>query len=258
MALTPRIGIVRVSVNGSWDIDDLLSLSEALSETYGLFYPLVCTDEVVAEKLHDLIRKQFWSGEVESRRFGRFIYRQIPQDDSLKLKSFQYNSPGAIEIVGILSALMLAARVARSWIKTGEELLVFWEKVDKFFEKRKSLRKPKRETVMDADLAAGSDEALKLVFEVGERLGFDALSCERLVDIVGNPISTLKYLVAISNEARKLASLDSGGLIELPANSTDVVAIPPPKSRARRQGVEVVRRRDRRVKSPSKTTDGAK
>jgi hypothetical protein len=41
-----QIGIIKIPVDGAWDIADLRNLSESLSETYGLFYPLVVSDQV--------------------------------------------------------------------------------------------------------------------------------------------------------------------------------------------------------------------
>jgi hypothetical protein len=37
MAPTTRIGIIRIEIDGYWDIEDLLVLSESLAESYGLF-----------------------------------------------------------------------------------------------------------------------------------------------------------------------------------------------------------------------------
>jgi hypothetical protein len=34
---TSQIGIIKIPVDGAWDIADLRNLSESLSETYGLF-----------------------------------------------------------------------------------------------------------------------------------------------------------------------------------------------------------------------------
>jgi hypothetical protein len=107
-------GSVTIAVDGDWDIQDLLALSESMSESYGLFYPLVATDEETRGRLQDLLRKQFWSGDIETRHFGRYIYRSIPRDVSLRIKSFHYSSPGSIEFVGHLGALLLLSRVAVS------------------------------------------------------------------------------------------------------------------------------------------------
>ena len=198
MATASRIGLVRIAVDGAWDIDDLRQVSEAFSEIYGLFYPLVATDEAVARRLHELLQKHFWTGDIEARHFGAMLYREIPQDERLKLKSFQYASPGAFELAGIMAVLLMASNVTRSWIKTGEVFLSLWERVDNYFQKRKSLRKPPKKTALDDEMADASDEARELVFELGSKLGFDALSCDRLIDIVGNPIPTLKFLVMMS------------------------------------------------------------
>jgi hypothetical protein len=83
-----RIGSVRITVQGQWDISDLLALSESISESYGLFFPLVSDDDEVTERLHNSLRTTFWAGNVDTRHIGRSLYRQIPSDEALKLKSF--------------------------------------------------------------------------------------------------------------------------------------------------------------------------
>lgn len=222
MTTTSPIGTLRLSVDGEWDIEDLRSLAESLSESYGLFYPLVSPDNDVRDRLQDILRKNFWSGDIETSRVGIYLYRQIPKEDSLRLKSFSYASPGAMEITGALAALLMLSRVAQSWIKTAEHFLVLWEKVDKFFAKRRNLRRPPKRVEMNEDTAESVEEARKLVFEVGNGLGFDAISCERLIDINGNPISALKYLVAAGKEGRKIAQLQQQGKLTLPQSGESI------------------------------------
>jgi hypothetical protein len=145
--------------------------------------------------------------------------------------------------------LLLAARVARAWVATGSEFVTFWQKVERFFEKKKQLRRPPRTLRLDEDIAL-SDEARKLVFEVGEKLGFDALSSDKLTEILGNPISALKYIVAAGNEGRKLATLEQQGLLQLPAPTGDAIVLQSSGTPRRRQSgrVQVVRKKSRRPK----------
>jgi hypothetical protein len=247
----PRIGVIRLVVDGEWDMDDLRALSESLSETYGLFYPLVAEDEEVRKRLQDLLRKQFWSGDISTRHFGQYMYRAIPRDESLKLKSFNYASLGAMEIGGVLVVLLLLARVARAWIAAGDEFLGLWKKVEKYFDKTKTLKKPRRTFELDDEIILNTDEARVLVFEVGEKLGFDALSCDRLIAIIGNPISALKFLVAAGREGHKLAVLDQNGLLQLPSPAGEAIMIQGPDraTRRTRSGAEVVVKKSRRKKS---------
>lgn len=246
MAQPPRIGTLKISVDGSWDIEDLRVLAESFSETYALFYPLVPNTDEINNVLHSLIRRQFWSGDIETQHFGRLLYRQIPSDESLKIKSFHYSSPGVLELVGVLPVLYLAAHVARAWIKTGDEFISLWEKVEKFFTQRRDLRKPRKTIELDDKMALGSDEARALVFEVGPRLGFTEPSCERIIEIAGNPISALKLIVAIGREGRRVATLQQQGLLELPPTPNEVDISANPSKALTRGIVRVERKKTRR------------
>jgi hypothetical protein len=247
-----QIGTIKIPVDGAWDIADLRNLSESLSETYGLFYPLVVQDEDTRERLQEFVRKQFWSGDIETRHFGQRLYRNIPNDDGLKLKSFRYASPGLMELSGVLTVLLLLSRVARSWIATGGAGIDLWKKVDDFFAKRKQLRKPSKKFEMNDELADNSDDARALVFDVGKQLGFDGTSCNTLINVTGNPISALKYLVAAAVEARKLADLQKSGLLVLPESNEPISIRGPQTLQKRTRGgvpVEGTTRR-RRAKPP--------
>ncbi len=243
-------GSVTIEVDGAWDIQDLLALAESMSESYGLFYPLVATEEETRNRLQDLLRKQFWSGDIETRHFGRYIYRSIPREESLRIKSFHYSSPGSIELMGYLGALLLLSRVARSWIAAGTDFLAFWEKIEKFFDKRKRLRRPPRRVELDDDFVVDADEARRLVFDVGAALGFDPISCEKLIEIIGNPISALKFVVAAGNEGRKLATLQENGLLTLPEPGSGTIALQGSGDPRGRTGMVAVARKRRR--SPAK------
>lgn len=251
VAPADRIGSIRIEIEGYWDISDLLALAESLSESYGLFYPLIALDDAVRNRLHDQLRKVFWSGDIESRRIGAYLYRQIPSEESLKLRSFSYASPGAIEIAGVFGCILMLSQVARGWIKAGDEFINLWEKVDKFFEKRKHLKRPTKTIELGDDMVFSSDEARALCFTVAEKLGFDAISCDALITIIGNPISALKYLVAAGVEGRKLATLQQNGLLRLPDPAGGAPTIPSAGKASRTAGpsgviVERARRRPKK------------
>jgi hypothetical protein len=45
-----------------------------------------------------------------------------------------------------------------------------------------------------------TEEARTLVSEIGPQLGFDASNLDKLIEVFGNPIATLKYLLAVGRE----------------------------------------------------------
>jgi hypothetical protein len=242
-----RIGTFRIEVDGEWDIEDLRDVSEGLSEAYGLLYPLVADTEERNFFLQASLSKFFWGGDMESRFIGAMLYRSIPLEESLRLKSFQYSSQGAITIVGVLSVLYLMARVTMTWTRTAEGIIELWGKIDKFFEKRRHLRRPQKQFELDSEMALNVEEARALVFEVGGHLGFTHNSCDVLINIIGNPIGALKFLVAVGQQGRKMAELQREGKLRLPEPTDDQIELPPP-GRGRRRQVEVVRKR--RKKTP--------
>lgn len=250
-APTTRIGIIRIDVAGYWDIEDLLALSESLAESYGLFYPLVASEDIIRDTLYDHLRQKFWSRDIDTRHFGRFLYQRIPSDEGLKLRSFSYASAGVMEICGVLACLLMLAKVARAWIQAGADLVDLWAKVEKFFAERKGLRKPKGNIVLDDEMVVSSDEARSLCFAVGEKLGFDAISCDTIIGIVGNPIAALKYLIAAGVEGRKLAKLQQDKLLKLPEPSDDTIVIRTAKKGLRSPGI-TVEKRGRRPTKPKK------
>jgi hypothetical protein len=177
----------------------------------------------------------------------------IPDADALKLRSFSYASPGALTLVGLLPALWMAAKVAKAWLSAASDLVSLWEKVDKFFQRSPKRRRSGRQTEVDDVLKLDVDEARGLVFAVGTGLGFDDLSVERLIEISGNPITALKLLVALGNEARKLTNLQRQNLIKLPAAPDTTLALGVKPSRRTRQGVPVQVQRSRRKPKGSET-----
>jgi hypothetical protein len=242
-----RIGTLAIQVDGEWDMEDLSNLSQSLAETHGLFYPLVAQDEVVRERLQSSLQDTFWSGNTDSRRIGERLYKQVPLTENLKLKSFYYSSPGAMTVMGVLGVLFLMAKVTNAWIKAGDGFLDLWKKVEKFFENRRHLRRPERKFELDDEMAADSDAARSLVFDVGVQLGFNHDACEALITVLGNPISALKFLVAVAKEGRKLSALQNDGKLSLPVPSDPIVQIELSSgARIRRNGGPVVTKKPRR------------
>lgn len=194
-----------------------------MSESYGLFYPLVAPGDTERIKFQNWLRMEFWNGDPT--RVAKSIYNSIPHEERLKLKSFRYASAGYVEFAGILMVLLLLSRVARSYIQAGTELLNFLEQIEAYFKRHPNLRRPHRTFDLDKEMAIASNEALTLVFEIGPKHGFDQTACNKLIEIFGNPISALKFLTEVGKEGRKLAALQQAGLIHLQESSAEGISL---------------------------------
>lgn len=246
MAYEPNRSIeFKIKVDGFWDIDDLLKLSESMAESYGYFYALAVTDQEIARELHNLVQKKFWTGDLETHRFGKFLYEKIPHSQGLKVKSLVYHSPGDFTLTGILDVLVLIAKTVKNFAEAASNVTSTLEKIDAFFQKRKNYIKPKKKIPLDNDAENSLEEARLIVFELGELFGFDYTTCETVIAISGNPISAVKLLTAIARETRKLSNMQSDGLLELPylEGRTNIGR---PMANLEPPGVKVVRKPNRK------------
>jgi hypothetical protein len=232
----PRIGGFKIEVDGRWDVADLQEFSESLLEAYGFLYHVVA-DEESSLRLRDS-KFVIFDDDLDLFPWGRLLYGSIPPEQRIKIKSFQYSSPGVIEIVAVLGALALAARVVRAWVGTGEALLGLLDKITKFLEHRRRAR-------LERSRARDADEgtiALNLVFEFGGSLGFDRNSLATLIEVAGGPIGALKLLVGVARPGKQLAELQQEGKLAFPEENGEHRQLP--SSRKRSSGAR--KRRQRR------------
>lgn len=208
-------GSIRFEMGGEWDIDDLGSLSGSLRLTYAYFYWLYQAPDSIEPRVRSMFARYFWSGEYIGDRFSQDLYYHIPTEHRLRLGSIHYSSPGWLELVGSLPVLVGLAFCARAWIGTADKALDLFTKIDKFFEERK-LRKIAKSFNLTQISPQAIDEAHGLCFDFGAFLGFDNRQIESMIELTGNPISTLRLLVSLSKESRRMAELETRGKLKLP------------------------------------------
>lgn len=222
-----RRSTVTIEVDGTWDIDDLLSLSEGLMQSYGLFYPLAAPDN---GKFRGMLPKLFWSDQTEVHLgAGRLLYREIPRPEHLLLRSFSYTSPGAMTLAGVLTVLSKVFKAVQALAQAGKVGMELWNKATR----------PSTEL--------SSDETRHVCFALGAHLGMNEPACELVISLNGDPRSALKYLATMYAEVRKLTKLEEAGLLRLPRRKGDADYLPPEAPRALESAIEA---RPRRLSKP--------
>ena len=189
---------MNIEVDGTWDIEDLSSLSNGLMQLYALLYPLVAPNAPGGDSLASM--KAFWPDqrEIDLDPTGRMLYQQIPPSERLKLRSFQYGSPGWLTDAGVSKVLSTLSRVVRALHRLGKA------GIDLFNQAKR------------ANSELSSEEARHLCFAVCEQLGLNEPACEVVLSLNRDPRSALKYLAAIYSGARELTKLHQAGLLQLP------------------------------------------
>ncbi len=208
-----------IRMDGRWDIDDLSEFAEGLEGIYGYFCAVFIDDDILRRRIDDLVQTQFWNRDFEHSYVGERVYQMLPAEAGLRIKSIRYASPGAIEIVGILGVLLLLAKVVKEWTGALAGIVETYDKIHAFFEKHRHLRRPPRNFNLGQVSGAEVDEARTLMFELGHQMGLDDTLCNRVLEMAGNPVSGLKFMAALTLQARTVARLGARGLLELPSQA---------------------------------------
>jgi hypothetical protein len=227
MATPPRIGSLKIEVDGRWDLADLQKFSESLLEAYGFLYH-VLEDENSSLRLRDSKFVFELDDDFDFFPWGRLFYQDISPPQRIKIRSFHYSSPGLIEIVGVLGALALAARVVRAWVSTGEAILGLLDKITKFLYERRR-RRLERQRARDDD----EGTALHFVFEFGGSLGFDQRFLDTLIQVAGSPMGALKLLVGVARPGKRMAELQQEGKLVFPETIGEKRQLPSPRKVSR-------------------------
>jgi len=208
-------GRFTIGMDGQWDIDDLTQFGESFRETYAYFYFVHPDTKKDRDRIRLLFTRYFWSGEYKGSAFAKYLYYNIPDESRLQIASIRYASPGAMELMGYVAALLMIAKCTSMWAKAGTDVLELLERIGEFFKKKK-LDRPMRNFNLDDIRGMDIDTARGLLGEMGKYLGFSQKQVEHLVDLTGNPISALRLMVALANESKKVSEMIEHGKLKLP------------------------------------------
>lgn len=215
MSIQPSLEKFRIELGGDWDITDLENLVESIRISYSYFYWISVPPDHIEAATRTLIIRHFWSQKWQLSKTAEELYRRMPTEYRMKLVSIHYASPGWIELAGYIGAISLMAGCASRWVKALGEGFDLFTKIQKYFDDRKLSPPPDR---LDLDNFSPKDieEARHLCFELGGKLDLTKERVESMIELTGNPISTLRLMVNLSNEARRIVRLEEAGKLKLP------------------------------------------
>jgi hypothetical protein len=106
-------GIVRLELDGKWDLTDLSKLTSVYTQLYSISYSLQPIESRRLDEDMDEIYTKFpWRGGYSAVNFYERLFYQIPPKERPKLESIHYSSPGHMELMEVVTvAAMIAATV---------------------------------------------------------------------------------------------------------------------------------------------------
>lgn len=203
----PTEGTYSIQIDGEWELSDLYIFPRTFEQTYYLFYPLLpIHDEWDSERIDHAYSSFPWQGGYSAVNF-------TPRGQRPELISFNYASPGAMELALILGVAIAVGRIVKSVASSINEVNTTYSNIIKGMQERKIMRiEGRRKTLnLRKEEAEFVEKSLSAMARI---LGFRNIS--DINERTGNPYVSLKILLSLYRRVRTLAEYERKGKADFP------------------------------------------
>ena len=106
-------GIIRLRLDGRWELADLSELTSVYEQLYSVAYSLQPADGRRDEKLDEIYTKFPWRGGYSAVNFYERLFYQVSPGERPKIASIRYSSPGHIDLMEVVAVAASIAAVVR-------------------------------------------------------------------------------------------------------------------------------------------------
>jgi hypothetical protein len=141
LADSPIEGRYRISIDGDWELADLYTFPHAFEQAYYLFYSLLpYLDEWDVERVEHAYSSFPWQGGYSAVNFYNQLKYVVPRRQRPELISFNYSSPGVMELGLILAVAVTVGRIVKSVASSIREINATYSSIIKGMQERKIMR----------------------------------------------------------------------------------------------------------------------
>lgn len=213
-------GRYRIAMEGRWDLEDLFQVPHLFEQCYSFIY---CFDELArpisAERIAMALRAYPWRGGYSYVNVYAVLRNQVEWRDRPRVRAVQYASPGWLDLALNPSVAFGVAKSVLSLAIAGAGAVKGYAAAHKAIVNIKVERKR-----ANIEFLKLTSEERKLLLErsesEGKLMSFNGVG--PLNEQTGNPVVTLKLLLAHHRRIKALGKYVEDGKIVLPAqNGTD-------------------------------------
>lgn len=198
----------RIAIDGEWSLQDLYVFPHAYNQLYSFVFS-VTQGRLDVEEDEEWPRFDYpWRGGWSTVNFFEFAAGRMGSRNRPELLAIHYESPGWLDLGLLLSAAYIIRKLVRNFVATSRELLTLYNDIYKGLHDREMMRIDARERLLSVEqkeLEWLETSANKMA----ELLGFEDLPT--LARLTGNPIATLKLMLALYRRVRTLAKFKESG-----------------------------------------------
>jgi hypothetical protein len=215
--------VVRITLGGDWGVEDFADYLRVLTQAYSLTVAFEYEGSEVgidAERYARTFTTHAWRGAgFSAASFYQDVRAIIPRPLRPRIVAIQYASPGWMELSLLVGGIFALSRIVRTIIATSRAATDYYNHLYKQLYERKLTVIQNQQA--ELELLRKEHEFLKTSSDdFAKMLGITSI--ERLRELTGNELSTLKILLGYFRFARRLANRQIEGKAVLPE--------PPPPS----------------------------
>ena len=222
--LTPDISVARqiaperfnVPIAGEWFLPDIGTFSRRYSRIYSFLY---CTRPQFVSNLAARVSRylrQPWTGGYSRVNFFDALHQQIPSVHDMRVTSYEYHSPGDIEIEALSEVGRDVAAIALRYLADQQAVDDARDGIDDIIGEAR-LRTEDLSQVSDRAIAMTGEQLQAVrnrIDDIANRLGLRR-EFEMLGEMSPNTVVTGKVVLALTKQLAELAGYQALGLLDL-------------------------------------------
>jgi hypothetical protein len=212
MATVETFGSHKIHIEGRWDIRDLYLFPHRYAEIYSFLYALTALEKPEGSSIAQTFHRYPWQGGYSAVHFYDELYASIPLESRPQIKRIEYASPGFIELAAIILLVNQIDNILTTAFKTGEKLDRIYDGIHRRYRKRRlaKLDLRRRERKLDEEDLKFTVQACK---ELAAAIGLE--NPEAIDKLTGEPLASLKILMAFYRRLRELVSFIQDGKVRM-------------------------------------------
>lgn len=216
-----------IHIDGNWSLEDLYLFPHTFEQMYFFVRSLDTNlNEVEIERIDFAYNSMPWQGGYSAVGFYNQLKTSTPAQRRPKLKSFQYASPGVIDLALIVAYGLSVGKLVKIFCSSVESINATLSVIYRDLQKRKLLRIEVEERRLqlsrsELDFSEECAETIASIF------GWDV---KYLTAKTGNPYKTLKILLSIARRLRILAEYQLKGKAIIPTEDEPIAPTPPKRA----------------------------
>lgn len=208
----------RIQLDGRWLLPDFGSFTRVFNQAYSIVLVIEYDGEFAdSERLQSAFSSHAWRGSgFSAANFYQDVRSAVPRSLRPRIQAIQYASPGFIDLALLASAALTVSILVKRVVASFREITDYYDRIYKQLHERKLTKIQTREAELEL---LKKEQVFLRECSDGLAAQMDFKQVERIRQLTGNDLATLKILLGLFRYIRELAKYERDRKAVLPPAS---------------------------------------